>query len=614
MTPPRPVEEALTATASTGDENAASVPADFEELYQQAPCGYLMTGDDGTIVGVNDTFLRWTGHRRADLLGTRLQKLMPVGDQILYSTHCTPQLVMVGAVAEIAIEVIGADGARRAALLSAARTPASDTGPAVVRVVVFSAHERRRYEKELVAARRRAEESEARRAGAEADLQHLVLHDPLTGLPNRAGLTARLDAACADRATSGSCLGLLFVDLDHFKAVNDSLGHAAGDAFLAVVARRLRSAVRESGTVARLSGDEFVVVDDLGHAEQAASLAQRLLDVLSAPVVVEGLEVVTTASIGAAIAEPDETPDRLLRRADIAMYRAKARGRNCWELHNSAETDPAVDRLRLLGELRHGIDRGELRVHYQPRMDLRTGRLSGVEALVRWQHPTRGLVAPAEFIAVAEDSGLVRGLGAWVLDEAVAQAVRWRDLAPDARPVEMAVNVSARQLADPRLVGTVTQVLARHGLDPALLTLEITETALMNDADTALSVLTALKALGVGLAVDDFGTGYSSLTYLKRFPIDELKIDQTFVAGLGSDRGDSAIVANCVQLAHALGIRAVGEGVETELQRASLLDLGCDLAQGYYYTPPLPADALATWLAGQPGVPHRRRTVALDGM
>lgn len=595
--PARPaLDQPRPATPATGPIVPAA-DVDFEQLYQQAPCGYLVTGDDGTITGVNDTFLHWTGHRRDDLMGTRLQKLLPVGDRILFSTHCSPQLAVVGAVAEVAIDVVGADGARRAALLSAARTPATDTSPATVRVIIFSAHERRRYEQELVAALRQAEESDARRASAEAHLQHLAWHDPLTGLPNRAGLTAQLNAAFADRLPGARPVAL-FVDLDHFKAVNDSLGHAAGDELLTVVAQRLRSAVRDSATIARLAGDEFVVLDALGDAEQVTTLAERLLEVVTAPVVLQGLEIMVSASIGAAVAEgSEEAPERLLRSADIAMYRAKSRGRNCWELHDPASTDPAADRLRLLGELQRGIDAGELRLHYQPRIDLRTGRPQGVEALVRWAHPTRGLLPPSEFIDVAEDSGLVRKLGAWVLDEAVAQAVRWQRANADGSSVEMAVNLSARQLADPGLLDVVAHVLTRHGLNPALLTLEITETALMGDPDAALVTLTALKSLGVSLAVDDFGTGYASLTYLKRFPIDELKVDRSFVAGLGTDHGDSAIVASCVQLAHAVGIRAVAEGVETETQRLALLDLHCDLAQGYHYARPLPPDVFTTWLA-----------------
>ena len=577
-------------------------PAHFEELFHQAPCGYLMTDDGGRITAVNDTFVNWTGHSRGHLLGSKLQSLMPVGDQILYSTHCIPQLGIAGAVSEIAVEIIGADGQRRAALLSASRSPASYAEPAVVRVIIFSAHERRMYEKELVAALRAAEESEARRAEVEKELQHLALHDALTGLPNRAGLKAELDRHLAGGAAGTGTLAVLFIDLDHFKAVNDSLGHAAGDELLISVAQRLASAAAGTTAVARLSGDEFVVVDIFAGPAEATALAAGLLEVLKTPMQIEGLEIVTSASIGVAVAEAGgESLEDLIRRADIAMYRAKELGRSRWELHEPAESDPTVDRLRALGELRRGIREGALRVHYQPRIDLRSGRTSGVEALVRWQHPTRGLLPPSEFITMAEESGLVRPLGAWVLGETLKQADNWRGEGPGGANLEFAVNLSARQLNDPELVPMVEAALRLRSIDPALLLLEITETALMADPAAALESLTALKHLGVGLAVDDFGTGYSSLTYLKKFPIDELKIDRSFINGLGSDSGDSAIVGSCIDLAHAVGIRAVAEGVETPGQVQALKVMGCDLAQGYHFARPLPAPLLKEWLDANAG-------------
>ncbi|ACL40818.1 diguanylate cyclase/phosphodiesterase with PAS/PAC sensor(s) [Pseudarthrobacter chlorophenolicus A6] len=572
--------------------------ANFESLFHQAPCGYLITDDDGHIAAVNDTFVRWTGYNRAELLGKRLQSLLPVGDQILYATHCIPQLGITGSVSEIALDIIGSDGVRHPALLTASRFAATGQEPDSVRVIIFSAHERRLYEKELVSALRAAEESDARRALAEQELQRLALHDSLTGLPNRAGLKARFGEAPPDSAIEGNPLGALFIDLDHFKAVNDSLGHGAGDNLLVSVAGRLAAAVQAPGAVARLSGDEFVVVDTVAGTEEAAALAARLLDVIAAPIHLEDLEIVTSASIGIAVARAgDDTLEDLIRRADIAMYRAKERGRNRWELHRPAASDPAVDRLRALGELRRGIGEGALRVHYQPRIDLHTGRASGVEALVRWQHPTRGLLPPSEFIAMAEESGLVRPLGAWVLDETLKLAESLRRDDRHGAGLEFAVNLSARQLNDPGLVDMVESALERRNLDPALLLLEITETALMSDPGAAVESLAALKNLGVGLAVDDFGTGYSSLTYLKKFPINELKIDRSFIMGLGLDSGDAAIVGSCIDLAHAVGIRAVAEGVETSGQAQTLQDMGCDLAQGYLFARPLPEPRLREWLA-----------------
>jgi diguanylate cyclase len=571
--------------------------AHFEALFQQAPCGYLVTDDDGRITAVNDTFMRWSGYGRPRLVGSMLQSLMPVGDQILYSTHCIPQLGINGAVSEIAVEIIDAGGGRRAALLSASRSPGSEGEPATVRVIIFSAHERRMYERELVSALRAAEEAEARRAEAEKELQHLALHDALTGLPNRAGLKAKLDAAPDQATAGGDRLAVLFIDLDHFKAVNDSLGHAAGDELLVSVAERLARAAPDPGAVARLAGDEFVVVATSAGAREATALAAELLEVIKTPVRIEGLEIVTSASIGVAVSGDErEGLEDLIRRADIAMYRAKELGRSRWELHEPAASDPTVDRLRALGELRRGINEGALRVHYQPRVDLRTGRTIGVEALVRWQHPTRGLLPPSEFITMAEESGLVRPLGAWVLGETLRQADTWRREGRRGAGLEFAVNLSARQLSDPDLVAMVEGALRLRNIEPSHLLLEITETALMADPNGALVSLTALKKLGVGLAVDDFGTGYSSLTYLKKFPIDELKIDRSFINGLGSDSGDSAIVGSCIDLAHAVGIRAVAEGVETSGQVQTLKAMGCDLAQGYHFARPLPAPDLREWL------------------
>jgi len=583
------------STAAVAQEGAGGACQD-DALFQQAPCGYLTTTDDGTLTRANDTFLDWAGYRREDLLGTSITRLLPVGDRILYSTHCLPQLLTVGAVSEVVVEVVAADRARRACLLTATRSPASAAGPAEIRIIVFSIPERRAYEQELVAALHRAEQSESARTRAEEDLRRQAVRDALTGLPNRAGLDAELTRSLA---AASAPVGLLFVDLDHFAAVNASLGTAAGDELLVVVAGRLLECARASATVARLSGDEFVVADELDTAA-AEALAQRVLAALSVPVVVQGLEIVASASIGAAVsAGAEDTAERLLHHAAVAVHRAKARGRRCVAVHDPTRTDAAVGRLRLLGELRRAIAGGELRLHYQPRIGLAAGTMTGVEALVRWEHPVRGLLPPSEFIDVAEESGLVRELGAWVLDTAVEQAARWA-ADPAARTVQMAVNVSTRQLGDPGLVAAVTGVLARHGLDPRMLVLEVTETALMTDPDAAASALRALKELGVGVAVDDFGTGYASLTYLQRFPVDELKIDRSFVMGLGVDDGAGAIVATCVQLAHAMGIRAVAEGVETEDQRLALVAMRCDFVQGYHYARPLTAPALQAW--------HRERT------
>ena len=630
----------------SADDAPAGV--DYEQAWQHAACAHLLTDHAGTITHVNETFVAWTGRQRADVVGTALTALLPVGDRVLYSTRSAPQLAIAGRVEEVSLQVVDAAGTRHAALLTATRRPADLlTGrPAQVSVALFSAGARRRYEEDLLAARRRAEASEAQRARAEAGLQHLVHHDALTGLLNRSGLLERMRSALAvpvvppvpppraprrPPAPTRAPLAVLYIDLDGFKSVNDSLGHAAGDELLRVVAARLRAAVRDGTVIARLAGDEYAVVER-ATADHAAALAQRLLAALDEPVALDGVEVVLSASIGIALhdpapsdpaphdpapsdpapSDPDgsgaEDPDGpapddldravalLLRRADAAMYRAKARGRSQWVVHEPGLDDAAADRLRLLEQLRHAVAEGQLRLHYQPRTSLRTGRLHSVEALVRWAHPTRGLLPPAEFIVAAEESGLVRELGAWVLEEALGQVVRWdagQDGTPGGAPVQVAVNLSARQLADPLLLARVSAALQRHGLGPSRLVLEITETALMSDPDAALATLRGLKALGVHLAVDDFGTGYSSFTYLKRFPVDELKIDQSFVAGMLTDPADRAIVASCIDLARAMGLTSVAEGVETAEQQEALAALGCDLGQGYHLGRPAPADALA---------------------
>ncbi|WP_394253163.1 sensor domain-containing protein [Arthrobacter pityocampae] len=582
--------------------------SDYEELFEQAPCSYLITDDAWTITAANTTFLAWTGYTREEVLGTPLPQLLPIGDRLLHSTHSAPRMQLTGAVSEVSCEILDARGQRKAALLTAVRSLRSDN-QSEIRVIIFSAHERRQYELELVAARRRAEDSEARSVRAEAGLQHLALHDSLTGLPNRPGLATILTRDLA-RPHPDAKIAVMFVDLDHFKAVNDSLGHNAGDDLLIMVARRLSAAIRDTGTVARLAGDEFVIIEHVRSVADATALADRLLETVNKPMLIEGLEVVCSASIGIALTdEEDIDADRLLRRADIAMYRAKAQGRNTWDVHDPAESDPAVNRMRLLGELRHGIDTGQLRLHYQPRMDLATNIINGVEALVRWEHPTRGLLQPVDFIDLAEESGLIRELGTWVINEAIKQGTQWNTATTVTAPVEIAVNLSARQLIDPRITAIVQAALVRHHFDPRLLTLEITETALMDNPAAALIVLTNLKSLGVGLAIDDFGTGYASLTYLKDFPIDELKIDRSFVNGLGTNDGDSAIVSSCIQLAHAVGIRAVAEGVETDHQRTTLLSMGCDLAQGYHYSRPLTPGHLTHWITSQPRATPEHTTI-----
>ena len=441
------------------------------------------------------------------------------------------------------------------------------------------------------------------RLEAENRAARQALHDPVTRLPNRPLFLDRLAMAMRRATRHPSPTAVLCVGLDHFKRVNDALGHDAGDRVLQQVARRLSSGLRQSdsvnrpGTVARMTGDEFTVLcDELSAAADARVVAERLRQLIAAPFDVESGEVHLSASIGIALADPEvDDPQVVIRNAEAAMYRAKERGRARVEVFDPALHGRSLARLETEAGLRRALVRDELRVFYQPTIDLRTGTVVGAEALVRWEHPTRGLVAPGEFISVAEEAGLIEPIGEWVLGEACRQLARWET--SGAGRLAVSVNVSGRQLGDERLLAAVADALERADVDPALLALEITESVLMEDAETVVTVLNNLKSLGVRLEVDDFGTGYSSLSYLSRFPLDGLKIDRSFVSGLDDDGQETkTILRSVLGLADAMGLRVVAEGVETHEQLDVLRRLGCRFAQGYHWSRPLPADELAGWL------------------
>jgi diguanylate cyclase (GGDEF)-like protein/PAS domain S-box-containing protein len=432
------------------------------------------------------------------------------------------------------------------------------------------------------------------RKALEARLQHQATHDPLTGLPNRILLLDRLEMAMARSHRSHSRLAVLFLDLDHFKVVNDSLGHGTGDELLAILATRLSEQVRPGDTVARFGGDEFVIVcEDLSGTGEAEEIAQRIAESMSESAWIGGSEVFVTASVGIAIVDDlHQVPDQVLRDADAAMYQAKARGRARYELFDPRFRTKALDRLETENALRRALTRSELRVHYQPVFDMATERVVGVEALLRWEHPDRSLLLPSEFLGVAEESGLIVPIGEWVMRTACEQSRRLTELFGPAGELDVAVNLSARQVANPRLVDQITEIIATTGVDPALLTLEITESILMDDVVQSNETLGRLKALGIGLAIDDFGTGYSSFAYLQRFPVDVLKVDRSFVSGLGAEPGDAAITEAIVTLCHTLGLVAVAEGVETEQQYRELERIGCDRVQGFWKSRPLRPEAL----------------------
>ncbi len=441
------------------------------------------------------------------------------------------------------------------------------------------------------------------RRRSEAETRHLALHDPLTGLPNRALFRDRLQHALARSRRRDTTLAVLFLDVDNFKVVNDSLGHEAGDELLTALAPRLAEAVRTGDTVARFGGDEFVLLcEDVEDEQEALEIAERVKQCFARPLSIAGGEHFVTASIGVALPSAGhELPESLLRDADAAMYQAKERGRARFEVFDADMRASALKRLQVEADLRRALERDEMRLVYQPVIEVESGRIAAVEALLRWHHPERGVVPPLDFIPVAEESGLIVPLGAWVLREAMRKAHHWRQLCgPGETPLVVSANLSARQMVERDLVSTVAELLEGTGVDPRQIALEITETVLVEDTASAAEQLRALEELGVKLVLDDFGTGYSSLGYVKRFPLSFLKIDRSFVAELGRNGRDAAIVSAIAEMARALGARVVAEGVETEEQLAGVRKLGCELAQGYLFARPLPPDEIDALLRTDP--------------
>jgi len=429
-----------------------------------------------------------------------------------------------------------------------------------------------------------------KRKQAEDRLSHQAFHDGLTGLPNRAFLMERLGDALTRAGERGNAVAVLLLDLDRFKVIIDSLGHDVGDGLLVAVGRRLQASLRTGDTLARLGGDEFaVLLEDVEGAGQVIFAAERIVKLFETQFQLGGREVYATASIGIALSAPERNrPADLMRDADIAMYRAKSGGAP-YEMYNAGMGTQAVQSLERQTDLRKAIEREEFVIYYQPKVDLTSGRLHGFEALVRWEHPKRGIVGPGEFIPLAEERGLIVPIGRWVLEESCRQARSWRDRHGEQAPA-IGVNLSAGQFRHPRLAELVAAVLEDTGLDPDKLLLEVTESAVMEDAESSSATLKDLSALGVRIAIDDFGTGYSSLSYLQRFPLDMLKIDRSFVSDLGQDPKGAAIVGTVCTLGRNLGMQVLAEGVETAEQVEQLRKFGCDLGQGYYFSRPVPAE------------------------
>jgi diguanylate cyclase (GGDEF)-like protein len=438
----------------------------------------------------------------------------------------------------------------------------------------------------------------AERKSLEMQMAHKAMHDALTELPNRTLFHDRLKHAVMRAKRHQSMIGVMFIDLDGFKPINDGLGHDVGDQLLKALGRRLEEGLRASDTAARFGGDEFMVLcEDVADEQHVISIAERLQSAISEPFRIAGHDLTVSSSMGIVVSTGhEESADSLIRNADAAMYRAKRQGVS-YEMFDDGMRSRVRARARTESDLHRAIEEREFRLLYQPQVDLRSGRVVGLEALLRWDHPERGVVEPAEFLWLAEETGMITKIGEWALRQSCLHARAWG--ARNGSPLRVSVNLSARQHRDPDLVDLVERILTETRTDPTTLCLEITESVLVNDADAAAQTLHALKGLGVKLSIDEFGTGHSSLGSLKRFPLDMLKVDRSFVSGLGTDTEDAAIVTAIINLAHSLGLQTVADGVETKEQVDELRALGCDVGQGFYFARPRPTDAITELLGSR---------------
>jgi diguanylate cyclase (GGDEF)-like protein/PAS domain S-box-containing protein len=558
----------------------------FRSAFEHAPIGMALTSLDGRLFRVNRALVQILGRGVSELLESSILDLSHPDDR----ERCRESMarLFAGQTSTCQLEQ---------------RYVHHDGHPVWVSVSASLVRDVNGQPLYLVT---QIEDIAERRASGEA-LAHQAIHDPLTGLPNRLHFVERLERELRRADQRRERIAVLFLDLDRFKVVNDSLGHSAGDRLLVAVADRLSATMGPTDVVARFGGDEFTILCHNVTSEETAELvAERLAQAVNRPVALMEGEVFVTASVGIALSGgAADTPETLLRNADAAMYRAKDNGRDRAELFDAKTHHRVVDDLRTGNELHRAIERGEMRVYYQPMIALEGGALLGFEALIRWEHPERGLVSPMEFVPLAEETGMIVPLGAWALEEACRQAVRWHEASPDAPKLSMSVNLSPRQLNEPALPNEVARVLHDTRIQPSALWLEITESTLMRDAESAVSALGALRALGLHLAVDDFGSGYSSLAYLERLPIEALKIDRSFIAGVGTRKDSTAIVDAIVSLARALHLSTVAEGIERADQLRLLRGMGCEVGQGFLFGKACPAEAFGTD-PRQVVVPRRR--------
>ncbi len=546
----------------------------YRLLFEQNAAGVCVSRLDGQIVDCNATFASLLGYRRNDLVGSTMRKLYGTSTEF---DEIASLLGGVGTLNSVEIELRRADGTPIWVLENLVLVGDSMSG--VIHATVVDISDRKR---------------------AEEQIEFHAYHDVLTHLPNRKLFTDRLRHSLIRSKRTGRSLAVMFIDVDHFKTINDTLGHTAGDELLLEMSRRLRDCVRDDDTVARLGGDEFtIILAELRQPEDAIGVAQKILETVQVPLTIGNMPIVVTASIGIALYPVDGIdPEALLRNADSAMYRAKEAGRNTVQLCTDEMKKRAMDRLAVESRLRAALREDQLLIVYQPQISLVTGRTIGVEALVRWNDPERGVVGPASFIPIAEETRLIIPLGEWVLRTACRQMKAWHDRGSG--PVRLAVNLSARQFQQQDLVEMIQSALEESQLPPDALELEITETTAMQNAEVTVDVLRALRRIGVGISIDDFGMGYSSLNYLKRFPITAVKIDRAFLGDITTDEGDAAIVSAVIGMARSLRLRVIAEGVETAEQYAFLRAKNCDEAQGYYFSRPTNPEEMSRVLLEQP--------------